>query len=803
MAMNRKPSGKRGKEQYYDRRRKEDEWNKGPPSYVSKPKKKYGGRYDSRDYDYQYIHKDRKQYGRDELLKLAGRAAIKTDVLEQLSLKYDLVFGEELRKPIGDIDESKEDRFVESTNDGENPKGDRRDEYDYNDRDKDRYDRYRDRDRDRGRGDRDRADRGRDREPSDKEERGYQRKKEFVRFDALNDSNDYDKMDSYLEKKCKTRDDDDDLPAWATEDYEGEVPAWGKIETTDILKQTENSDKWASMNMKTLNKQEVKNMMDDQGSNQSGSDDGRDHYENEEDYYTYDKKTHKYKFFEEYEEDDEQGKEDDKTKRKASKTSQDSGNTGFNNLDDITSLWKKMKKEEEEEQNNKEDDYYYGEEVLNANFYEEELMEKRRELGMNEKTGGPPVQRAYEQPPRTNASKPSLVDDLFGGLNSQVVHRQDLFKPTTSQPQFQLNNLNSILGAFALDEDSQIEPNSSSKRLNNSEDQSSTQQAPDDIDLIVGPPPSVVKQAEPEVDEKKEKSKKDFQEKYFAMDKALNQIVYDALNSRRRNAIDANSTNGVNQISVEKYCANNYKIFSFLMQGDVFSKVWHYKDKVGNCQGPYMSFDMDIWNGEGVYFSKNLAISPNKKDYFPLAMFLERDNAVLEVVQDVVEKLEKGIDQHAQNPMYMKMMYSPPYPGWVPPQLMQGQIPLMPFPKNSNGPPHGQAHGNRKRGADGFSKRGGHNNYQSHHNTGHYKRIDSGYSPVNPPQEAEQQSDMTHNLKDMLGLPNDPAIQMFSSRTPQTENRPGPANQTSTPGTKSQEKNLDDDFPSLSATLKK
>lgn len=802
--MNRKPSGKRGKEQYYDRRRKEDEWTKGPPSYVSKPKKKYGGRYDSRDYDYQYIHKDRKQYSRDEMLKLAGKAAIKTEVLEQLTLKYDLVFGEDLKKPIGDIDESKDDRFVESTNDGDTPKLDRRDDYDYNDRDKDRYDRFRDRDRgDRGRPEKDRVDRA---DRGEREDRGYQRKKEFIRFDALNDSADFDKMDSYLEKKYKQqKDDEDDLPAWATEDYEGEVPAWGKLETNEILKQTENSDKWATMNMKTFNKQEIKEKMAENSGSRSRSEGENEHYENEDDYYTYDKKTHKYKFFEEFEEEEELEREEENAKRKASKTSQDSGTANLGNVEDITSLWRKMKAEEEEE-SSKNDQFYYEEEVLNANFYEEELMEKRRELGMQPSIGDKPGQRTNDQPNRGNNMKPSLVDDLFGGLNAQVGQKQSSIISPNQMPQFQLNNLNTILGAFASEDQQYSEPSHSTQPGGLISENLNANQSADDIDLIIGPPPSVAKQQDQGLDEKKEKSKREFQEKYFAMDKALNQIVYDALNSRRRHAIDANSTNGVNQISVEKYCANNYKIFSFLMQGDVFSKVWHYKDKVGNVQGPYMSFDMDIWNGEGVYFAKNLAISPNKKDYFPLSMFLERDNAVLEIVQDVVEKLEKGIDQQTQNPMYMKMMYSPPYPGWVPPQLMQGQIPLMPFTKNSNGQVHSQQHGNRKRGADGFSKRGGHGHYQPHHNQGHYKKVDTGYIPTglsSQQNDPEAQGDMTSNLKDLLGLPNDPAIQIFTSKPPIQESRPTPASQSTTPGQKSLGKNVDDDFPSLSEAFKK
>lgn len=779
--MDRKSSAKRGKGQYYDRRRKgEEDWSKGTVSYGPKTKKKYGGRYDSRDYDYQYIHKDRRQYNRDELLKLAGKATINGDTLEQLTLKYDLVFSEEMRKPIGDIDESKEDRFVESTNDGETPTRDRRDDYEYQERDRGRSDRYRERD-----------------QPSrDIESKGFQRKKEFVRFDDLNDSAEFDKVDSYLEKKCKERrEDDEDLPAWATEDYEGEVPAWSKIETKEILQQTENGDKWANLNMKTLDKNEVKQRMAERGDSRSRSDEDRGHYDNDDDQYSAEKKNQNYKFFEEFDDDDEDDyRQNDQANRKASKSSQESGNLGVGGVEDITSLWKKMRQEEEEEQQKKDDDEdYYESEVLNANFYEEELMEKRRELGM--KTSPPNSGANWGNHQMT---KPSLVDDLFGGINTG----QKYGGPPPSQSQFQVSNLNSLLGAFTAGSNGMpIEKPSQPPRI----DSNLIAGPQEDIDLIVGPPPSVAKQQPAEHDEKKEKSKKEFQEKYFAMDKALNQIVYDALNSRRRHAIDANSTNGVNQISVEKYCANNYKIFSFLMQGDVFSKVWFYKDKVGNVQGPYMSFDMDIWNGEGVYFSKNLAISPNKKDYFPLAKYLERDNEMLEIVQDVVEKVEKGMDQQSQSPMMMKVMYTPPYGNWVPPQIMQGQIPLIPYNKNSNPQMHGQQHGNnRRRGNEGQSKRGG-NSYYNGHNQ--YKKVETNYVPVSsvPTSEPEPQSEMTSNLRDLLGLPNDPAIQHDAPIRVMQDSRQTPASSATktAPTPKSHGKNVDNDFPSLSESYKK
>lgn len=83
------------------------------------------------------------------------------------------------------------------------------------------------------------------------------------------------------------------------------------------------------------------------------------------------------------------------------------------------------------------------------------------------------------------------------------------------------------------------------------------------------------------------------------------------------------------------------------MQGDIFSKVWFYKDKLGNIQGPFMSFDMDIWNGEGNYFASDLLISPNNDTYYQLSLYQERDPKVLELMHCIVSKQ----DQVAENPM--------------------------------------------------------------------------------------------------------------------------------------------------------
>lgn len=118
--------------------------------------------------------------------------------------------------------------------------------------------------------------------------------------------------------------------------------------------------------------------------------------------------------------------------------------------------------------------------------------------------------------------------------------------------------------------------------------------------------------------EEKENRRKAFLQRYGYLDSIMNQIVYEILNSKQRVSLNKFSANGFNQKSVERYCENKYKIFSLFLQGDIVSKVWLYKDRLGQVQGPFMSYDMDIWNGEGSYFSPELKIALNNNTFLPI-----------------------------------------------------------------------------------------------------------------------------------------------------------------------------------------
>lgn len=76
------------------------------------------------------------------------------------------------------------------------------------------------------------------------------------------------------------------------------------------------------------------------------------------------------------------------------------------------------------------------------------------------------------------------------------------------------------------------------------------------------------------------------------------------------------------------------------MQGDIISKVWLYKDKMGHVQGPFMSYDMDIWNGEGNYFADDLKVALMNNTYLPIQMYQDRHQLVIDIVQNFLAKAE-------------------------------------------------------------------------------------------------------------------------------------------------------------------
>lgn len=140
-----------------------------------------------------------------------------------------------------------------------------------------------------------------------------------------------------------------------------------------------------------------------------------------------------------------------------------------------------------------------------------------------------------------------------------------------------------------------------------------------------------------------------FMDKYGYLDPIMCTLCYEILHSKKRGPMNQHSANGFNQKSVEKYCSNKYKIFSMFMQGDIITKVWLYKDKLGMIQGPFMSYDMDIWNGETNYFSDDLLVSLDNSPFVSVRLWVNRSNVVLRMVDEFMRRSDELKKRPVQN----------------------------------------------------------------------------------------------------------------------------------------------------------
>lgn len=152
--------------------------------------------------------------------------------------------------------------------------------------------------------------------------------------------------------------------------------------------------------------------------------------------------------------------------------------------------------------------------------------------------------------------------------------------------------------------------------------------------------------------EERELKKKYFMQKYGYMDPIICQIVYEILNSKKRAMLNKNSANGFNQKSVQKFCSNKYKIFSMFLQGNIISKVWLYKDQSSAIQGPFMSYDMDIWNSDDSFFTENTSIALGTGPFLPIQLYIDRDPIVIEIVENFIlksQQIAETLNQTKQN----------------------------------------------------------------------------------------------------------------------------------------------------------
>lgn len=156
---------------------------------------------------------------------------------------------------------------------------------------------------------------------------------------------------------------------------------------------------------------------------------------------------------------------------------------------------------------------------------------------------------------------------------------------------------------------------------------------------------------EPELTaEEKEKRKQMFLQKYQMMIMMLDEMARDAMAWHRRNkkksGRESLPENGLTRDSVDKYTSTQYKIFSMLCRGCLFFKSWYYKDSEGEKHGPYMAFDMDVWNIEGK-LGADFLISPDDKTYMAYEKFNERDKSIFDLMDDVMKEHERVFKMNA------------------------------------------------------------------------------------------------------------------------------------------------------------
>lgn len=92
------------------------------------------------------------------------------------------------------------------------------------------------------------------------------------------------------------------------------------------------------------------------------------------------------------------------------------------------------------------------------------------------------------------------------------------------------------------------------------------------------------------------------------------------------------------------------------MQGNIISKVWMYKDRMNMVQGPFMSYDMDIWNGEENFFSDDMTIALGSGPFLPLQLYVDRDPIVVELVENFLLKSQQIVEN--MNQMKKKRGYN-------------------------------------------------------------------------------------------------------------------------------------------------
>lgn len=132
-----------------------------------------------------------------------------------------------------------------------------------------------------------------------------------------------------------------------------------------------------------------------------------------------------------------------------------------------------------------------------------------------------------------------------------------------------------------------------------------------------------------------------FMREYRAFEADLKPKLLKLVASRERHAINKESANGFTHSGVEEFLKIPYKIFSFYNRDNIFAKVWLYRDNMRHIEGPFMSYDMDLWNSEPNYFSPSLTLSVNSSSFLSVPCFVNREKEALVLFADkIYPKLE-------------------------------------------------------------------------------------------------------------------------------------------------------------------
>ena len=138
-----------------------------------------------------------------------------------------------------------------------------------------------------------------------------------------------------------------------------------------------------------------------------------------------------------------------------------------------------------------------------------------------------------------------------------------------------------------------------------------------------------------------EKRKNNFIQKYGYLDPILCQIVYEILNNDQKILIDEHSEVGFNKETVAEYTRIPYKIFSMYTHCNIIPKIWFYKNGEGEPKGPFMSYDMDIWNSREGFFGEDTLVSIYNEKFMPLQKYIIRDHEVIEIIDQFFLKYQQ------------------------------------------------------------------------------------------------------------------------------------------------------------------